>query len=72
MIAYVQVGNYWLNTAQIRAVWIEEKADGTPTCKVEFDREHVLTFEGDDVKVLRGYLHYHMTTPYKESAGLPK
>ena len=72
MITYVQVGNCWLNTTQIRAVWIEDGPGGTPTCKVEFDREHVLTFEGDDAVTLRGYLRYHMTTPTNEPVGLPK
>ena len=72
MITFVQVGNCWLNTAQIRAVWVDEKAEGGLTCKVEFDREHFLSFRGDEAKALHGYLQYHMTTPKNESSGLPR
>jgi hypothetical protein len=63
MMTYVQVGNYWLNTAQIRAVRIEPGDNDDLVCRIEFDREHVLTFKGDDAKAIRGYLAYHMTTP---------
>ncbi len=71
MITFVQVGKCWLNTAQIRAVWVDEGADGALTCKVEFDSQHVLTYHGDDAKALRGYLQYHMTTPLNEPSKLP-
>ena len=72
MITFVQVGNYWINTAQIRAVWVDERAEGGMTCKVEFDREHFLTVSGDDARALHGYLQYHMMTPKNESPGLPR
>lgn len=62
MTTYVQAGNYWLNTAQIRAVRVDEQPDGDLVCVVEFDPHHVLEFEGDDAKAIRGYLQYHMTT----------
>ncbi len=48
MITFVQVGKCWLNTAQVRAVWIEDRPDGTLVCKVEFDPQHTHTFEGDE------------------------
>ncbi len=62
MIPYVQVGDVWVNTAQVRCVRLVTMADGSQRCRVEFDREHVLDFEDDDAKAIHGYLQYHMTT----------
>ncbi len=62
MITYVQVGNCWLNIQQIRAVWVEDQDNLNSVCRVEFDKEHVLEFKGDDAVAIRGYLKYHMTS----------
>jgi hypothetical protein len=59
---FVQVGDLWLNTQQIRGVRFETRDDGTLKCKVEFDPQHSLVLEGDEAKALRGFLEYYMTT----------